>query len=160
MNAFVKLANIAEIAAMGVIVCTMAMVVKAWEILPDSLSAPTGSGGGHTAVIGGKEFLLWVMLAMFAVYLLLSVFMRFHRLYGYPVKIRPHNRKAQQALLKSYFSLLKFELTCIFAYIITVILFSTLLDQSLWFDVWFVLLVASLLGTTTGGYFFLANKHK
>ena len=160
MNAFVKLARLAEIAAMGVIVAAMAMVVKAWEILPDTLSAPLGPGGGRPVVIGSKEFLLWILLGIFAVYLLLSVFMRFHRLYGYPVKIRPYNREAQQALLKSYISLLKFELTCIGAYLIAVILFSTLLGRSLWFDMWFVLLVACVLGSTTGGYYLLAHKHK
>lgn len=160
MNAFVKLAQLAEIAAMGVIVCATAMVVKAWEILPDSLYAPLGLAHARPVAIGGKEFLLWVMLGMFAVYLLLSVFMRFHRLYSYPVKIRPYNREAQQALLKSYLSLIKFELTCICAYTIAVILFFTLLEESLWFDIWFALLVACVLGATTGGYYYLAHKHK
>ena len=160
MNAFEKLARLAEIAALGVIIFAMAMVVKAWEILPDSVYAPLGLSGDHLVAIGGKTFLLWIVLGMFSVYLLLSVFMRFHRLYSYPVKIRPYNRETQQVLLKSFISMLKFELTCILAYFICVILFSTIHEQSLWFDGWFAAFIVLILGITTGGYYALAKKYK
>ncbi|MFZ5974306.1 MAG: hypothetical protein ACOYU3_02710 [Bacillota bacterium] len=160
MNAFVKMARFAETAALVMLIFAMAMIVKAWELLPDSLYAPLGLAGDHLVVIGGRTILLWIMLGMFAVYLLLSVFMRFHRIYSYPVKIRPYNRETQQVLLKSYLSLLKFELTCILAYFVCLIVYSTIRAQSLWFDAWFILLVVFLLGITTGGYYVLAHRYK
>lgn len=160
MNAFVKMARLAEIAALVVIIFATAMVVKAWELLPDSLYAPLGLAGDQLVIIGGKTILLWIMLGMFAVYLLLTVFMRFHRIYSYPVKIRPYNRENQQALLKSYLSLLKFEMTCILAYFVCVLVYSTIRAQSLWFDAWFVILVVFILGITTSGYYILAHRYK
>jgi len=79
MKTYVRLARAAEIAALGVVISAMAMVARGWELLPDQLTAPMGAAGERLVAIGGKAFLLWLMLAMLAVYLLLSVFMRFHR---------------------------------------------------------------------------------
>lgn len=160
MKAFVKMARAAEIGALIVLMSASAMVVRGWEILPDSVYAPVGLEGDHLVPIGGKSILLWVTLGMYAVYLLLSVFMRFHRLYSYPVKIMPHNRETQQALLKSFLSFLKLEMTSTLAYFMSVILFSTIRGQLLWFDAWFALLVAVLLGGTTAGYYVLAHKYE
>jgi len=80
MKTYVQLARAAEIAALGVVISAMAMVARGWELLPEQLTVPMGTAGERLVAIGGKAFLLWLMLAMLAVYLLLSVFMRFHRL--------------------------------------------------------------------------------
>jgi hypothetical protein len=160
VKAFVQLARIAEIITLGVVITTMTLVVKGWEVLPEYIYAPFGSIEGRWVDIGSKTMLLWMMLGMFFVYLLLSVFMRFHRLYSYPVRIRPANRQNQQLLLKSFFSLLKLELTTILAYSIFSILMCTIRRYCLWADAWLIALVFLILSATVGIYLFLARRYK
>lgn len=160
MKTYVQLARAAEIAALGVVISAMAMVARGWELLPEQLTVPMGTAGERLVAIGGKAFLLWLMLAMLAVYLLLSVFMRFHRLYSYPVRISPQNRENQQQLLKSFISLLKLELTALLAYFICVILLGSIRAYAAWFDLWFFLMAAFIMGVTAGSYFWLAWRYR